>query len=210
MHPTESRLAAAGYTTDAVFSHYDLIPFVVKYLFRKNTITLSWLMIMVAFFMWWIAAIVDGCFYGTFTFGSVLFDSGIGFFFTFLLIPVHELLHGIAYKICGASHVAYKANWRQLYFMAVADGFVARRKPFYFIGSLPFIVISTALLVPVFYTDPGIRLALLSALWLHASMCAGDIGLMSFFAENRRRDVVTFDDVPGGKAYFMSRNIPRL
>jgi hypothetical protein len=37
-------------------------------------------------------------------------------------------------------------------------------------------------------------------------MCAGDIGLMSFFEEHSDREVVTFDDVKGGKAYFLSKD----
>ncbi len=204
-HPIAIQLIEKGYQVDSVFSYYDLIPFVVKYLFRKNTLTLGWLFIMLAFFAGWIWVIATGMISGDFTLGSILIDSGLGLLLTLALIPVHELLHGIAYRICGAKSVSYKANWKQLYFMAVADGFVTHKKPFYFIGSLPFIVISLGMIAALFVVDPHNQVMLIAALWIHASMCAGDIGLMSFFKENRDRDVVTFDDVTAGMAYFLSK-----
>jgi hypothetical protein len=118
------------------------------------------------------------------------------------------LLHGIAYKYCGAADVSYKANWKKLYFMAVADKFVANRRSFYIVGFTPFIVISIGMFALGLMAGPKQQIMWFSVLLIHASMCAGDFGLLSYFSENKNREVVTFDDDANGVSYFYSRNLP--
>lgn len=137
--------------------------------------------------------------------GDVLKYFGNGCAITFLLIPPHEILHGIAYKLCGAKKVSYKANWRKLYFMAVADKFVTFRKQFYFIALLPVTLISIIMLIAAYFASPTGQIMWLTVGLVHASMCAGDFGLMSFFAENKHREVVTYDDVENEISYFYTR-----
>ncbi|MGJ8868839.1 hypothetical protein, partial [Salmonella enterica] len=60
-------------------------------------------------------------------FSNIFTFFGFGCALTFLLIPIHEGLHGIAYKMCGAPTVTFAANWKKLYFMAIADKFTIGR-----------------------------------------------------------------------------------
>ena len=90
--------------------------------------------------------------------------------------------------------------------MAIAHLFITARKAFYFIGLTPFVIISMVALAGAVLSPPAYRVMWLSALWLHATMCAGDFGLMSYFRENRHRDVVTYDDAEQELSYFYSRS----
>ncbi len=143
---------------------------------------------------------------GELSFTGLLKWSVIGTLVIIFLIPIHELLHGIAYKLCGAANVSYKANWRKLYFMAIADGFITGRKAFYFIGLTPFVMISLGLMQAACFSTPGYQVMWLTILWLHSTMCAGDFGLLSYFRENRHREIVTYDDTEKELSYFWSRN----
>jgi hypothetical protein len=205
MNPGQE-LQEKGYTLDAALHHNELIPFVVDHLFRKNTVTIAFLICNIIFFMAWL---VIGVFYmwnDDLSLGAFLKWSAFGAFTILLFILPHELLHGLAYRMSGATNVSYKANWRKMYFMAIADGFITGRKAFYFIGLTPFIFISLVAIVAAIVAAPEYRILWLTVLWLHATMCAGDFGLMSYFRENRQRDVVTFDDTEKELSYFYSRN----
>lgn len=196
-------LASNGFEIDAELTHQDLIPFVKKYLFRKNTITLFYLFFNIASAA---ALIIAGVLFGlsgACTFGEIVTYVSYGCGIPFLLIPVHEVLHGIAYKYCGAEKVSYDVNWKQLYFMAIADKFVANRKAFYIVGLTPFIVISLLLIITaIIFPEPAVIVTVISTLFIHGSMCAGDFGLLSYFASHPGKEVVTYDDREGGKSYF--------
>lgn len=202
MEASQSWFEKNGFTLDAVLHHQDIIPFIKKYLFTGNFFTLSYLfsnlMFLIALLFSFYLQISSETvrFYESFTW------FGYGCALTFALVPIHEILHGLAYKLCGAPKVAYAANWKKLYFMAIADKFVVTRYPFYFIGSLPFLVISLTLITLVLLAHDGRQIMLLSTLLIHASMCAGDFGLMSYFAEKRNQQVATYDDHPNSITYF--------
>jgi len=202
MEASQSWFEKNGFTLDAVLYHQDIIPFIKKYLFTSNFFTLSYLFLNLLFL---IALLFS--FYIQISSDTVkLFDSftwfGFGCALTFALVPIHEGLHGLAYKLCGAPSVSFAANWKKLYFMAIADKFVATRYPFYFIGSLPFLFISLVLIVLTLLSNDGRQIMLLSTLLIHTSMCAGDFGLMSYFAEKSNQQVATYDDHQNSVTYF--------
>ena len=201
------QLEEQGYSLDAAMHHNELIPFVVTHLFRKNFMTLGFLACNILFVSLWLVTCGYYLWNGVLSFNGLLKWSGFGALVILPLIPVHEILHGIAYRICGAKHVSYKANWRKMYFMAIAHNFVTVRKAFYFIGLTPFIIISLGTFIAAVVALPEYRVMWLSALWLHATMCAGDFGLMSYFRENRQKEVITYDDAEQELSYFWSRNL---
>jgi len=202
MEASQSWFEKNGFTLDAVLHHQDIIPFIKEYLFTSNFFTLSYLFLNLLF----LVALLFS-FYIQISSDTVkLFDSftwfGFGCALTFALVPIHEGLHGLAYKLCGAPSVSFAANWKKLYFMAIADKFVATRYPFYFIGSLPFLFISLVLIVLTLLSNDGRQIMLLSTLLIHTSMCAGDFGLMSYFAEKSNQQVATYDDHQNSVTYF--------
>lgn len=196
-------LASQGFELDAELTHQDLIPFVKKYLFQKNPVTHFYLFFNIACALILIAAGVYYILSDRITFGDLIQYFAYGCGIPFLLIPLHEGLHGLAYKYCGADKVSYDVNWKQLYFMAIADKFVADRKAFYIVGLTPFVIITVVLKIIAFiFPDPAVIVTMISTIFIHGSMCAGDFGLLSYFASHKGKEVVTYDDRVGGKSYF--------
>jgi hypothetical protein len=137
---------------------------------------------------------------------EVLARLGLGFFVFFaVLLPLHELIHGLAYKLVGAKAVSYHADWRKLTFYAAADGFVASTREFYGVALAPFVIINAGLLLGYVLAGPPVAWVCLGALWLHTGGCAGDFALVSFLHRHRRKALVTYDDVAAAKSFFYAR-----
>lgn len=120
-----------------------------------------------------------------------------------ILIPVHEAIHGLAYKILGAPKVNYGANLRNFYFYAVADGFVLGRSAFQFLALAPFVLISIAAIAGIaFAASVYWQWILWGVLLMHVGACAGDFGMLGFYARHKEGNIFTYDDVPGKVAYF--------
>ena len=207
MMPVSEVLHQQGYSLDYALNHQDLIPFVKKYLFKKNRFTIAFLILNLLFVAAWLFLSIYYGFGKTLSVGHIVSCSTFGIVIAILLAPLHELLHGAAYRLCGAPVVSYKANWKKLYFMAIADQFITGRKAFYFIGAIPFVVISLGMLLLAVFAEPWQQVMWLTVLWVHASMCAGDFGLMSYFAEHGHRNVITYDDADNSISYFYSRDL---
>jgi Putative zincin peptidase len=198
-------LEQMGYRLDEKLTHTDLVPFVVRYLKVRTVFTTSFWVLNVLFLLLLIACCTYAAMNTDMTTGAIFSWISYGCFATFLLIPFHEGLHGLAYKMVGAPSVTYEAHWRKLYFTANADKFVIRRKPFYLVGLLPFVVISAVLLLATLFVSVSVGILLLTTLTLHAGMCAGDFGLLSYFAYRKEAEVISYDDMDNGISYFLVR-----
>ncbi len=139
---------------------------------------------------------------GQITLGRVISYALLGGTVVFaLLIPLHEALHGLAYKLSGAPRISFGGNLSRFYFYAVADKFVIGKRAFIFVALLPFFVITTILIVLLLNVSPGWQWLLWGVLLMHTGGCAGDFGMLSFY--NRHEgEVYTFDDVSQKMAYF--------
>lgn len=125
-----------------------------------------------------------------------------------VLVPIHEALHGLAYKLSGAHSIAFGANLRQFYFYAVADKFVIGKNAFRFVALLPFFVITTLLIILLWLVPVGWQWILWGVLLMHTGGCAGDFGMLSFY--NRHEgELYTFDDVKNKVAYFFQEQKTR-
>jgi len=119
------------------------------------------------------------------------------------LIPIHELLHGIAIKFTGAPKVNYGAYFRKFIFYAEADGYVIDRIQFTWIALTPLLVVKllTLILSLVFWNTPWLYFSL-SVMAIHSLFCAGDIGLLSIFYRNKNDVIYTFDVREEKKSYY--------
>ncbi|MCB0522069.1 MAG: DUF3267 domain-containing protein [Lewinellaceae bacterium] len=193
-----------------VVSHNDLLPFIQEQ-FSSGTWTIrSYLALLIVLLsgivlFGWID-IVNGAI----SWGTLLKYMGLGTLLVFtLIIPLHEGLHGLAYKIAGAPKVSYGVNWRKFYFYAVADRFVIDRKAFYFIGLLPFLVVSVLSILLMFFVPVQFKWLLISVLFMHTGACAGDIALFSFYEQHKNyKELLTFDDVEKKLSFFYVREEP--
>ena len=122
-----------------------------------------------------------------------------------LLIPVHELVHALAYRILGAKKIKFGASLSQFVFYVTADKFVTGFHELTFIALLPFLMLSGLLLSLFFVFDAWVSFSFLCALFAHGTMCIGDFAMLGFFLENEPSDLLTFDNVDEKKAYFYKR-----
>jgi len=122
------------------------------------------------------------------------------------LVVLHEAIHGLAYKLAGAPKVSYGANWRMLYFFAVAGNYVVNRRKFVFIGLAPFVTVTSVTIVALFFTSSQLNWVLWGVLLMHTGACAGDFALLGFYEKYRHfSELFTFDDVANKTSYFYAR-----
>ncbi len=206
MNLKPEELADNGYFLLDSLDHQDLIQFINTYLKKWMRFSMIYLVSNLVF----IAAIFFYCWrnYGTdnFNFGDGLMYFSFGFAIAFLLIPLHEYIHVLAYKSQGADQTSYDVNLKKFYFMAIADNFVATRKEFQIVALAPFTTITTVLLVLLFFAGNLWIFAILGTLLVHTACCSGDFGLLSYFDFHKDKNVVTYDDKENGISYFYGKS----
>lgn len=200
-----SELEARGFTLLDSLKNEDITAFVKLYL-NKRTRAAKLLPAINMLIIFAISAVlIYGIRYGEVTLSSGLLRTISGFSLAFLLIPLHEYIHILAFKRLGAVQTSYEVNLRKFYFLAVAHHFVADRKSFRIAALAPFIVISVLLIIALFLVTTPLKLTLLGTLLLHTVFCSGDFGLLSYFEFHQDKEVVTYDDKDEKKIYFFSK-----
>lgn len=198
-------LALHGYVELDVLEHDRILPFVRTYLAKP--VRSKWVYLLVNVIPLCFTSGLIGLFAarGTMHWSASIGLCSVGLFLAFLLIPLHEYIHVLAYRSQGAKATSYAADLRRFTFMALADHFVADRRAFRIVVSAPFVVISMALVVPMFFVPDHVLLVLLGSLIVHTACCSGDFGLLAYFDHHRDKDVVTYDDVAEKRSYFYGR-----
>jgi len=127
------------------------------------------------------------------------------FSFTFM-IPIHEMLHGLAIKFTGAQKVNYGAYLRKFIFYAEADRHVMNRNQFRLVALAPLVVVQVFTLIAgvVLWNTAGLYFVAM-IMSVHSLFCAGDIGLLSIFYAEGDRQVFTFDIKAEKKSYYYRR-----
>jgi len=122
--------------------------------------------------------------------------------FPVLIIPVHEFLHIIPLILAGIKNIRVGTDFRQFIFFVTAHREVIAPGKFKFVALVPFITVSVALSVLIFYL-PGLwKWSLSLFLFVHLTMCAGDFAMLNYYYLNRHRRIYTWDDVDMKEAYF--------
>lgn len=195
-------LESNGYMLLDRLEHMELVPFVRTYINKRtrfaNLYMLSNLLIFAAVGY----LLVRHFQLGTFTISEGLVHLCYGFAIAFLLLPVHEYIHVLAYKSQGAQYTSYNANLKKFYFLAVADQFVANKKEFQIVALAPFVVITSVGLVLLLFTTPLWSMTVLGTLLTHTAFCSGDFGLLSYFDFHKDKEIVTYDDKGSRVSYF--------
>lgn len=198
-------LEGSGYTLFKSFRHQDLVAFILPYMKKKNKYLTVYKLGMYLPLL--IFSGTAGYIWGS---GAGLKQhlEGIGLYLAavILLIPTHELIHGIAYKWVGAPKVSYGVVWKKLAFYAQAHDYVVKFGEFRVVALAPFVIINLALLSAMLLMGIKGVLGLAMMMFLHNGMCAGDFALLSFFHENRDKQLVTYDDADEGKTYFYTKS----
>ncbi len=195
-------LAQEGFVLMDELEHQDLMPFIQRYIKKRTQATILYYVANILMMGLAVGLLIRFAKTG---FAEAFAHFAYGVALAFLLIPLHEYIHALAYKSQGAKQTSYDANLRKFYFMAMADQFVANRKEFQIVALAPFMVITLMLTILLFIV-PGLWMVTVAgAMLTHTSMCSGDFGLLSYLDVHRDKEMVTYDDKSAGRSYFYGR-----
>ena len=82
---------------------------------------------------------------------------------------------------------------------------MTNRAGFIFLALSPFIIVSLLNLAGFILVPGYASYTYISVLFFHATMCAGDFALLSYFEFHRDKELYTFDDVRNKTSYFYYR-----
>lgn len=173
-------------------------PFISEYYQKRRTpLIIAHIALSVLFVAMWVGVVLaDGT-----SWTDAMIMWGLGFAGFLLLLPAHEALHGLAYRLLGATDIRYGVNWRKLYAYALAHRFVADTRQFTWVALTPFLVISSVLLVLAALL-PEYRAVLLVVLVWHTMGTSGDFALLNYFRLHGERMLYTYDDDDSKMTYF--------
>jgi len=194
-------LESSGFRLLDELPHAELIPFVQ----RAMALPTFWAR------AYWFLIVVGGVSLlaliplGPLPWGLGLSRLGLGLALAFLLVPLHEGMHALAYRWVGAKQTSFDAVWRKFYFMALAHRFVADERAFRLVALMPFGAITGLGLVASLWLPTQWAYVLWGLVFAHASFCSGDFALLSYFESRRPLEVVTYDDADRKISYFYGR-----
>lgn len=199
-------LENSGYFLLDKLDHKELVPFVQQYLFRWSFWSLFYLLFSLVSFTTLVFHFINGYFsYPEFALKDALSKTMLGFGSAFLLIPLHEYLHAIAYRLCGAREVSYDADLKKLVFMAIAHRFVASSREFRFVAMTPFGFISLAAIATLPFLPGNYTFSALALVFTHAAFCGGDFAMLSYLEFHKGKAVVTWDDKVNKVTWFYGK-----
>ncbi|HET7000912.1 MAG TPA: DUF3267 domain-containing protein [Puia sp.] len=202
MNLKPEELEEKGYVLLDEMSHEEIKPFVKKYITKGtwySSIYYSSVLLSFSFVIFFCVKLHHS---GNYSIGRIFLRMSLGVLLTFALVPFHELIHGVAYKLLGAKNTSYDVHLKKFYFLAIADKFVTGRREFVIIALAPFLIISLALLMALFLTGDPWKITLFTTLLIHSIACSGDFALLSYFEFNKNKNVVTYDDKEKGVSFF--------
>ncbi len=205
MKLTPQELSSNDYLLLEELNHKEVIPFVQKNLKQKTFFSRLYTVINIFFFFLILAAFFIYYNNQNFSIGKSITHLCYGFAIAFLLTPLHEYIHVLAYKYVGAKNTSYDANLKKFYFMALADKFVANKKEFQIVALAPFLFVSLVCLNLLFLLPLFWKFTALGILLCHTAFCSGDFGLLSYFDVEKNKEVLTYDDVEKGISYFYGK-----
>ena len=184
----------------------ELKPFVVEHIKKKNKFASGYMILTYALLIGTIAFIAFFPTENTSQFKILLMYFGIGVALCFsLLIILHELIHGIAYRLVGAPKISYGGNIREFVFYAAANKFIADRSSFFKVALAPFVVITALSIVTFLIGNVYIKWLAVGVLLGHTTLCGGDFAMLSFFEEHKEKEMFTYDDMENKVMYFYEK-----
>lgn len=176
--------------------HYTgIIEFVFKNIQNKNLPSRFYTFFNLFILVIIIGLSVSGFQNDLFNFKDYIFSFLWGFLSgSIFVIPLHELIHGLAYKLKGAPKINFGADLGQAIFYVAADNFVIGKKTFFFVAIAPFVTINILALFLINFSGPSSIISILFFLLFHNIMCIGDFAMISFFVENKAKELFTYDD----------------
>lgn len=180
----------------------EMLPFVLSNIRKRSIISMLYAGLNVALLGFILVYLVEGMPAELISWGMLLKQGIAGIFAgSLLIIPVHELIHGLAYKILGAKKIHFGADPEQMIFYVTADRYPVSGKEIYFLAMLPFLLINLSAILVITLWFSHLTLFVSFLLLSHNIMCIGDFAISNYvFLTNTR--VYSFDVVSEKKSYF--------
>lgn len=187
--------------------YYDeIVEFVFENIQKRNFLSIFYFFINTLFLVLIVSFSISGFRNDLFIFKHYAVSLILGMIAgTIVVIPIHEILHGIAYKIAGAPRVDFGADLKQGIFYVAANNYVINRKQFTFVAMTPFIFINTISLIFINLFTPYFFIGILFFLFFHNIMCIGDFAMLSYFRENNDKELYTYDNHKEKKSYIYQK-----
>jgi hypothetical protein len=190
--------------------HHEIMPFVQAEFSRQSPLLRAYLYFNLFLLLGMAALMGWQVYHGQVALGKALQCWALGMVAVLtILIPVHEGIHGLAYKLVGAPRVRYGADLSKFIFYAMADHFVVASRHFYIVAMAPFVVLGIFALLPIFYVSLNYQWFCWGVLLMHTGACAGDFAMLSFYLRHRDEDLRSYDDVQQGVSFFFRRKRPQ-
>ena len=107
-------LVENGYVLKDRLVHNDLIPFIQKYIRIRTRFSIFYYSSNIIFVAWIVFRLLQNYEAKEIAVSLALAYLCLGMGFAFLLVPIHEYLHVLAYKSQGAVQTSYDANLSSL------------------------------------------------------------------------------------------------
>jgi hypothetical protein len=196
----------SGYSLIRVLRHDEIIEFVVDQIRQLRWPMIFFYGTVLVLFLMMVAFTAGNFAYNYFAWSVYWKYLALGVISGMLLvIPFHELLHGLAYKLAGAGKIKYGADLKQLLFYASAPGFVAGRSAFYMVAFSPFLILNLLFISGITWGPAAVQWGSLVALFVHSTMCIGDFAMVNFFAAFPKEKIYTYDEEGTGISYFYKK-----
>ena len=183
----------------------EMIPFVLSNIRLRGIIPLFYIGINAGFLFFIILYIVWSVKMGPLSAGNIFWQIVAGVLAgSIAVIPPHELLHGLAYRILGARKIRFGADFQQFIFYVTADRFPISKRELAFLAMIPFVFINVAIISLTAVWGTHLTLFSASLLLSHNIMCIGDFAMISY-AFSQKGELFTYDDIEKKKSYFFER-----
>lgn len=202
---SESLQKDPGYRKILELDFSDMIPFVFSNIRRPGIIPLFYMALNTASLLFIILFALWSLQRGQITTGNILgqFFAGI-VVGSILVIPPHEILHGVAYRILGARKIRFGMDLQQFIFYVTVDRFPISRRELTFLALTPFVIINMVTITVTALWASQFAIFSAALLLSHNMMCIGDFAMISY-SFSRKGEIYTYDDVSLKKSYFFEK-----
>lgn len=183
----------------------EMIPFVLSNIRKRRVIPLLYMTINAVSLLFIIFYAVWSVKSGQLNAGKIFWQIVAGIVAgSILVIPPHEILHGLAYRMLGARKIRFGVDLQQFIFYVTADRFPISRRELAFLALTPFVIINLVIIVVTAGWASQITLFFASLLLSHNIMCIGDFAIVSY-AFSQKGELYTYDDTDLKRSYFFER-----
>ena len=183
----------------------EMIPFVLSHIRERGIMSLIYLGVNLGMLIVIVLYIFAGFLDQQLTWGGLIGQSLAGIFTgSILVIPLHELVHGVAYRLLGAKKIRFGADFQQFIFFVTADRYPVSGRQLHFLALAPFVVINILTIALTLSLFPQKLLFSGFLLLSHNIMCIGDFAIANY-VQRADRKLYSFDEPDEKKSYFYEK-----